>query len=267
MTSCGGTCTRMLGGAVIRLSKPLLSLRPLKDTKDVLLHEMIHAHMMVHGIRDNDPGGHGDIFKRKMREINDSRVPDMHRPEGGYHISVFHTMFAEVAYYRQHHWKCERCGDVVKRSINRKPQKADCRWRTGEQNCKDVTCRWHLHTSYCGGEYVKIKEPEGYLKKQKKKENMGGDGGNTSKHSDGTEGILKFVSKMVPDVAGREEEEEVVDLTMNDTRTQDIVDLTESVMNVNKMKGLSCPLCGLPCGDGEFGLQFLNEHLDVHVAP
>ena len=37
-------------------------------------------------------------------------------------------MFAEVDHYRQHHWRCERCGNVVKRAMNRPPQEADCRW-------------------------------------------------------------------------------------------------------------------------------------------
>lgn len=181
MTSCGGTCALLPGGGImIRLSKPLLCLRPTSDLKDVLLHEMIHAYMMVHNIRDNDPGGHGDIFKQWMRDINMSRVPDMYRPSQGYHITVYHTMFNEVEYYRRHHWQCGRCGDVVKRSVNRRPQPADCRWyarrrghkdATKDMDCNDMGCRWHMHSKFCGGEYVKIQEPEKTKvpKKEKKK--------------------------------------------------------------------------------------------------
>lgn len=31
-------------------------------------------------------------------------------------------MIAEVQNYQTHHWKCERCGDLVKRAMNRPPQ-------------------------------------------------------------------------------------------------------------------------------------------------
>lgn len=44
-----------------------------------------------------------------------------------YNITTTHSMFAEVDFYRQHHWRCERCGNVIKRSMNRPPQEADCR--------------------------------------------------------------------------------------------------------------------------------------------
>lgn len=119
MTLCGGTCQRLPGGAVIKLSKPLLSLRPSWDLKNVLLHEMIHAYVMVNGLRDNDPSGHGDTFKGIMKRINAAATPDSQRPSGGYHITVYHAMLAEVEHYRQHHWHCERCGNVVKRATNR----------------------------------------------------------------------------------------------------------------------------------------------------
>lgn len=163
MTSCGGICQALPGGGiVIRLSKPLLSLRPSSDLKNVLLHEMIHAYMFVHHIRDDDAGGHGTMFKSMMKEINMSRKPDAFRPvPEGYAITVYHSMFAEVEYYKKHHWICCQCGDVVKRAMNRKPQQADCRWYSsrpvGERHtdCRDVHCRWHMHEKYCAGLYVK----------------------------------------------------------------------------------------------------------------
>lgn len=191
MTSCGGTCQRMPGGAIIKLSQPLLILRPSRDLKMVLLHEMIHAYCMVNQIQDPDPSGHGAPFQKFMNGINSSTVSDIFRPSSGYNITVYHTMFNEVEYYRQHHWKCERCGVEVKRATNRRPQEADC-WLNikpgGGQECRDTRCKWHMHLRHCGGEYIKIKEPEGYAqnnnKKRKKKDGQacggtGGGGGGT----------------------------------------------------------------------------------------
>jgi hypothetical protein len=161
MTSCGGTCQSELGGAIIiRLSKPLLTLRPFSETKNVLLHEMIHAEHFVHGIRDDDASGHGTLFKAKMRSINAWNGYDMYRPVDGYNITVTHSMFEEVNYYRKHHWACEACGDLVRRSMNRPPQEADCRMyrksRGALRDCGDVRCTWHMHLKYCGGKYTKI---------------------------------------------------------------------------------------------------------------
>ena len=94
MTLCAGVCEyRRGGGCRIRLSEPLLKLRPSRDLQDTLLHEMIHAWMFLRGIRDRSD--HGPVFQAKMSEINASRVPDPHRPPGGYNITVFHTMHAE----------------------------------------------------------------------------------------------------------------------------------------------------------------------------
>ena len=105
------------------------------------------------GARDDDRTGHGTAFQAIMnvrglvvgagcaalaspnsampaprtQQINTSTVPDHQRPPGGYGISITHTMFDEVEFYQQHHWRCERCGSVVKRAMNRRPQDADCR--------------------------------------------------------------------------------------------------------------------------------------------
>ena len=195
MTSCGGTCQSVPGGAIIKLSQPLLILRPSRDLKMVLLHEMIHAYCMVHKIRDPDPSGHGPPFQSIMNKINSSTVFDFHRPSNGYNISVYHTMFNEVEYYRQHHWKCERCGSEVHRAMNRKPQEADCsivRKAAGGGGgggvCSDTRCKWHMHLKHCGGEYVKIKEPEEYAQKnsKKKKQKIGsGQDGATESHGGG----------------------------------------------------------------------------------
>ncbi|EFN55909.1 hypothetical protein CHLNCDRAFT_52181 [Chlorella variabilis] len=194
MTLCGGVCEfRKGGGCRIKLSEPLLKLRPSRDLKLVLLHEMIHACMMLQGIRDNDPGGHGDVFKSIMSRINASSLPDHQRPAGGYNITVTHSMFAEVDHYRQHHWRCERCGNVVKRAMNRPPQEADCRGRAGRgADCRDPGCRWHMHIKHCGGAWVKVKEPEGFGKKKGgKKGATAGGGGNSSSGGGGDAGGAK----------------------------------------------------------------------------
>jgi predicted SprT family Zn-dependent metalloprotease len=178
MTSCGGTCAALPGGGIlIRLSKPLLRLRPTSDLKDVLLHEMIHAYIMAHRIPDSDPSGHGKPFQSIMHSINQSSAPDMYRPAGrGYRITIYHTMFEEVEFYRRHHWICSVCGDEVKRAVNRRPQVSDCRWYSKVKergDCGDLKCRWHMHQKFCAGEYVKIAEPEKKVAKKvakKKKE-------------------------------------------------------------------------------------------------
>lgn len=54
---------------VIRLSEPLLKLRPRKDLVETLLHEMIHAWNFIRGISEEN-GGHGKNFLAKMHEIN-----------------------------------------------------------------------------------------------------------------------------------------------------------------------------------------------------
>ena len=53
--------------------------------------------------------------------------------------------------------QCERCDDLVKRSMNRPPQEADCRGRQGRGgDCADPHCRYHVHQKTCGGAYVKV---------------------------------------------------------------------------------------------------------------
>lgn len=199
MTSCGGTCQSVPGGAIIKLSQPLLTLRPAKDIKMVLLHEMIHAYCMVKRLRDSDPGGHGAPFQLLMNKINTSTVVDYQRPLGGYNITITHSMFDEVNYYRQHHWRCERCGNEVKRAMNRKPQEADCRWkkpRSGEAKCSDPTCRWHMHLKHCGGEFIKVKEPEGFKKagnKEKRKQTIASELNGEQPH---TSSVKKETSKI-----------------------------------------------------------------------
>ncbi|KAK9917313.1 hypothetical protein WJX75_003043 [Coccomyxa subellipsoidea] len=166
MTSCAGTCSYTKeGGCVIRLSEPLLKFRPTKDLKEVLLHESIHAYLFLNKIRDSD---HGPKFCKRMHEINSATFPDSQRPPGGYNITTRHSMIAEVQNYQTHHWECDRCGNLVRRAMNRPPQEADCRGRMGKgSDCMDPKCAFHMHIRYCGGSYIKVAEPEGYVDKRK----------------------------------------------------------------------------------------------------
>ncbi|CAG5928463.1 unnamed protein product [Menidia menidia] len=69
MTLCAGVCSYEGRGGLcsIRLSEPLLKLRPRKDL--TLLHEMIHALLFVtQNNRDRD--GHGPEFCKHMNRIN-----------------------------------------------------------------------------------------------------------------------------------------------------------------------------------------------------
>ncbi|XP_051265729.1 DNA-dependent metalloprotease SPRTN [Dicentrarchus labrax] len=153
MTLCAGVCSYEGRGGLcsIRLSEPLLKLRPRKDLVQTLLHEMIHALLFVtQNNRDRD--GHGPEFCKHMNRINDAT---------GTKISVYHSFHDEVDVYRQHWWKCNGpCQNrkpyfgFVKRAMNRAPSSQDP-W-------------WEDHRRTCGGTYAKVKEPEGYGKKGKK---------------------------------------------------------------------------------------------------
>lgn len=152
MYSCAGICyqrsNRLGRSCIIRLSEPLLKLRARKDLVETLLHEMIHAYCFVLGIREGN-GGHGPNFKKIMHGIN--RI-------AGTNITVYHTFHDEVNLYKTHWWKCNGpCRNrapfygTVKRTANRKPGPSDF---------------WFAeHQRTCGGEFIKIKEPEPKRKK------------------------------------------------------------------------------------------------------
>lgn len=77
MYSCAGICymrkNSMGQSIIIRLSEPLLKLRPRKDLVETLLHEMIHAFSFIRGIREGN-GGHGPVFQQMMNDINKVRI-------------------------------------------------------------------------------------------------------------------------------------------------------------------------------------------------
>ncbi|XP_073672705.1 DNA-dependent metalloprotease SPRTN [Garra rufa] len=149
MTLCAGVCSYEGRGGLcsIRLSEPLLKLRPRKDLVQTLLHEMIHALLFVtQNNRDRD--GHGPEFCKHMNRINQA---------SGTNITIYHSFHDEVDVYRQHWWRCNGpCQSrkpffgYVKRAMNRAPSARDP-W-------------WAEHQRTCGGTYTKIKEPENYGK-------------------------------------------------------------------------------------------------------
>ncbi|CAL4152959.1 unnamed protein product, partial [Meganyctiphanes norvegica] len=71
MTLCAGVCSYEGRGGLcsIRLSTPLLKLRPRKDFIETLLHEMIHAYLFVTA-NNRDRDGHGPEFHKHMYRIN-----------------------------------------------------------------------------------------------------------------------------------------------------------------------------------------------------
>uniref|UniRef100_A0A182YKJ1 Protein with SprT-like domain at the N terminus n=1 Tax=Anopheles stephensi TaxID=30069 RepID=A0A182YKJ1_ANOST len=160
MYNCAGICyqrsNRLGKSCIIRLSEPLLKLRPRKDLIQTLLHEMIHAYCFVLGIREGN-GGHGPTFKKIMNGINKI---------AGTNITVYHTFHDEVDLYKTHWWKCNGpCQHkhpfygLVKRTTNRKPGSYDF-W-------------WNEHKLTCGGEFIKIREPSPKRKRANKENAVG----------------------------------------------------------------------------------------------
>ncbi|XP_043230690.1 DNA-dependent metalloprotease SPRTN-like [Amphibalanus amphitrite] len=159
MTRCAGVCSYQPASGLcsVRLSRPLLMLRPRSDLVETLLHEMIHALLFVTHHNDNREE-HGPEFHRHMHRINKI---------AGTNITVYHTFHAEVKHMLTHWWRCTGpCRSrpphfgYVKRSMNRAPSKNDFWWRD--------------HQASCGGLFEKIKEPEGYGKKKTKKDTASG---------------------------------------------------------------------------------------------
>ncbi|CAF4893551.1 unnamed protein product [Pieris macdunnoughi] len=153
MYSCAGICSYNRGGLCdIALSEPLLKLRPRKDLIETLLHEMIHGFLFITR-RDQDRDGHGPNFKAHMFRINKA---------AGLNISIYHDFHDEVELYQTHWWRCNGpCTSIrphfgiVRRTSNRAPGPHDY-W-------------WMDHQRKCGGNFIKIKEPE--PKRKSKKEN------------------------------------------------------------------------------------------------
>ncbi|XP_047085448.1 DNA-dependent metalloprotease dvc-1-like [Lolium rigidum] len=140
------------GGCIVLLSKSLYECHPVSDLKNVLLHEMIHAHMCVKENNTNH-SDHGVNFQKLMNTINSSSLPDAHRPVGGYSIIVPHEI------RKKYQYKCERCGDLVKSTEIRGPSHDDCIERMGANySCMNSMCQWHSHKKRCSGSYYAVRE-------------------------------------------------------------------------------------------------------------
>uniref|UniRef100_A0A8C5Q1K4 SprT-like domain-containing protein n=1 Tax=Leptobrachium leishanense TaxID=445787 RepID=A0A8C5Q1K4_9ANUR len=146
MTTAAGICDyyHQTGRCVIRLSEPILKQRPRKDVVEILLHEMIHAYMYV--TKKKDDGAHGTVFLHYMKRINAA---------SGANITVTHHFYAEMRALRKHWWQCNGpCGKIIRRATNRTPT---------------MTAAWRRrHGVECGGEFIKIKEPENYVPRRKR---------------------------------------------------------------------------------------------------
>lgn len=177
MTSCAGICSYHPRNkqCVITLSLPLLKLRPRKDLVETLLHEMIHGYLfLTNNNRDRD--GHGPEFCKHMHRIN---------KEAGTNITIYHSFHDEVKLYQQHWWRCNGpCQSrapyfgTVRRAMNRAPGPSDFWWKEHQQNC--------------GGQFIKIKEPENF-KKQNMKNNKNSK--NVSKERPKESSISKWLTK------------------------------------------------------------------------
>ncbi|SCM09155.1 conserved Plasmodium protein, unknown function [Plasmodium chabaudi chabaudi] len=145
MKLCAGICIfKKSGYCCIRLSLPLLKLRKIKEYKETLLHEMIHAFLFLNQKKSDKNDGHGPEFKKHMYRINKLT---------GLSISIYHSFHDEVHFYRNHVWRCTGiCRKYpphygyIKRSMNRPPGPKE-KW-------------WRSHSTYCSGHFVKIKELE-----------------------------------------------------------------------------------------------------------
>ncbi|PXF43136.1 SprT-like domain-containing protein Spartan [Gracilariopsis chorda] len=171
MKLCAGTCTFQRTGCRIALSEPLLKLRPISDLKSTLLHEMIHAFLfLTQGAKRDGPDGHGPMFMAHANRINSN--------ERGVYITPYHTFNEEVDLYRVHHWRCDGCGRLIKRSMNRAPAPTDPWWPSHSQKCKGV--------------FVKIAGPEKKKAKTKRAPKFGAIAvDSNSRHKSTAKGVMK----------------------------------------------------------------------------
>ncbi|OCT55965.1 hypothetical protein XELAEV_18004510mg [Xenopus laevis] len=95
-----------------------------------LLHEMIHYYQRINGTRILD---HGPEFQYHMERIN---------RESGANVTIDHDFFDEYESLKRHCWRCNGpCAQVVRRLMDRTPYSKG-------------------HKRECGGEFIKIQEPD-----------------------------------------------------------------------------------------------------------
>jgi len=141
MTKNVGLFSFYNGKPVIRLSLIILKYRSIKELRETLLHEMIHAYCYYKNYDMNDDlSGHGFYFKKKMIEINNFT---------GFKITIYHHFINEINLY-SNIWRCKgKCRNkkpnfgFIFRQNNRKPQLAD-------------GSKFKEHKKFCGGEFEKL---------------------------------------------------------------------------------------------------------------
>lgn len=141
MTLCAGLCVYQSGGyCSVRLSEPLLKLRPRSDTVNTLLHEMIHAYLFV--TRNNkDRSGHGPEFLTHAERINRAAKTA---------ITVYHSFHDEVV----RTYACGRqCGRGGAEGYCGRPSTAPFRQASPHSTSPSLVD--HLSPSFIQAEYQK----------------------------------------------------------------------------------------------------------------
>ncbi|PNS18446.1 hypothetical protein CAC42_6263 [Sphaceloma murrayae] len=240
LTLCAGICELVKNDdgqykkIKIKISEPLLKLRPRSDVINTLLHEMIHAYLFItttwRHSRGDDGSGHGSGFLLLADAIND---------HGNYQVTIYHTFHDEVDSYRRHIWRCDGpCQSqppffgLVKRSMNRAPGKGDS-W-------------FKRHADECGGCWTKIAEPE-MTKEQVMRLNGLQRAGKQDNKLD------RWVTRGVAKRQQEEEEDE-----------EDESGPEKAVSKRCRRAGdyVECPVCGR-----ELHVEIINSHLDnEHTA-
>ena len=241
LTLCAGICELVRDPANnnkytrirLKLSEPLLKFRPRSDVVNTLLHESIHAYFFIttswRHARGDDGTGHGAGFLLLADAINS---------HGNYEVTVFHTFHDEVESYRTHVWQCDGpCRSqapffgLVKRRMNRAPGKSDP-W-------------WQKHQQECGGEYVKVAEPD--LSKAQA-ERMGG-----------LRKAGRQRNKIDAWMAGEKSSKSSAQTPLKRTTSEEIA---PGVAKVVKLPTLSCPICNADVPE-----EAINNHLDLNHPP
>ncbi|VDO61179.1 unnamed protein product [Haemonchus placei] len=251
MFSCAGVCSYegRSGMCSIRLSLPLLKLRPRKDLIETLLHEMIHAFLFVTQ-RNRDRDGHGPEFQYHMYRINQMANTN---------ITIYHSFHDEVNVYKQHIWRCDGpCRErrpffgYVKRSSNRAPGPNDL-W-------------WNSHKASCNGTFQKIKEPEGYGQRKRKKPDESGVLSQTSPTLDiyitvGNGNLKKKPGALPSSGIGSADCPIIIESDSPPSTSSTSFSSSEGPPNeIALSRNVICPSCGEDVIE-----YFINDHLDSCV--
>ncbi|KAF8469650.1 SprT-like family-domain-containing protein [Kalaharituber pfeilii] len=236
----------------VKLSEAILKFRPSVDVLNTLLHEMIHAYLLVVSgthVRRDDPSGHGFGFLSLANAINK-------HSQNFYSITVYHNFQDEVDHYRTHMWQCTGpCTakppffGLVKRAMNRPPGPSDS-W-------------FQQHQETCGGDFVKIAGPPPKTKIQGQRTKIS----NWIKPVDAT-GSKETKSAEKVTTAARPTEATTPEAGQGRKRRRDTNDDgsrnifgegadDDNIMIIDSRNMVVCPICFDKVWEGE-----INQHLD-----